>query len=96
MKCILLLATQFQIWDGLITQVFVNGGLAEESNQFVKHIVSSGNFLLLKITGAILCGLLLWILYKYLPKTALTAASSLALFYIAVVSWNFFVLFTIN
>jgi hypothetical protein len=95
MKCILILATQFQIWDGLITQVLVNNGIAKEGNPFMRLLVEQGGFLALKILGALLCIAVLWVLYKYAPKFSLVAASSLAVFYAVVLSWNFCVVFNV-
>lgn len=86
---------QFQIWDGLITHVFVNNGLVREGNPFIASLVTGGDFLLLKIVGAFLCVPILWVIYKYLPKFTTVAASGLVVFYAAVISWNFLVFFSI-
>ena len=95
MKCVLILATQLQIWDGLITEVLVNNGIAKEGNPFVRSLVEQGGFLTLKILGSLLCLAALWILSKYVPKFSFVAASSLAAIYMAVISWNFFVVFNV-
>ncbi len=95
MKCMLILAGQFQIWDGLITQFLVNNGIAEEGNPLMRSLVEQGGFLTLKIVGALLCIAILWILYKYAPKFSLVAASGLAIFYAVVISWNFCVVFNV-
>ncbi len=95
MKCILILIGQFQVWDGLITHIFVNNGIAKESNPLMESLVPSGDFLLLKILGALVCVVILWVMYKYFPKFALATASSLAMFYIAIISWNFLVFFNV-
>lgn len=95
MKCILVLAAQFQIWDGLITQVFVSNGVVQEGNPLVAPFVIGGDFLLLKVMGVALCIPVLWILYRYFPKFAVATASILAVFSLAVISWNFLVCFSV-
>ncbi len=93
MKCVLVLAAQFQMWDGLITHVFVKNGIVQEGNPIAASLIDGGSFLWLKIAGVLLCIPVLWVMYKYFPKFAMVTASSLAGFYIAVVSWNFLVFF---
>lgn len=90
----LVLMAQFQFWDGIMTQVFVNIGLVREANHLMAPLVAGGDFLFLKLLGiaALLC--LLWIVHKVLPRIALLTASSLALFYLTVITWNFAVLFS--
>ena len=95
MKCILVLATQFQIWDGLITQVFVGNGVTQEANPLMAPLIEAGDFLLLKVIGVALFIPVLWILYRYFPKFALATASTLAAFSLAIISWNFMVFFNV-
>ena len=90
---VLLLLAQFQLWDGIITQVFVGNGLAREANRLMAPLVSSGNFLALKLLGTAVLLALLWVLHKRFPRIAVTAASCMAFFYAAVIAWNFFILF---
>ncbi len=93
MKCILVLAAQFQMWDGLITQVFVKNGIVQEGNPVTASLIDAGNFLWLKVAGVVLCIPVLWIMYKYFPKFAMVTASSLVGLYTAIISWNFLVFF---
>ena len=95
MKCILVLATQFQIWDGLFTHVFVNNGVVKEGNPLMATLIQSGDFLLLKLLGVALCIPVLWVLYKRFPKLAMATASSVAVFYSAILCWNFLVFFNV-
>jgi hypothetical protein len=95
MKCILILMVQLQIWDGLITQIFVNGGFVREANPFITSLVSSGQFLPLKIVVALACMPILWAVYKHVSKLALLAASGMVVLYIAVIFWNFMILFNV-
>jgi hypothetical protein len=89
MKCCLVLAAQFQIWDGLMTHIFVNNGLVQEANPLMSSLVSGGNFLLLKVIGVLLCLPILWLVYKYFPRLALTSTVSLVVLYAAILAWNF-------
>jgi hypothetical protein len=95
MKCILILAAQFQVWDGLVTQVLVDNNIAREANPFVKSFVEQGNFLIFKILGALLCIAVLWVLYKYAPRFSFAVASCIAVFYAVILAWNFFVVFNV-
>lgn len=90
----LLLMAQLQLWDGVITQVFVGNGIASELNPLVISSVNHGSFLLVKIIGLILCVACLWLIGKKFPGIATTAAAVIAVFYAAILSWNFMTVFT--
>jgi hypothetical protein len=90
----LLLMAQFQFWDGMMTQVFVNGGIVKEANKFAAPFIASGDFLFLKLVGTAVLLLALWLIFKRFPRMALSAASCVALFYLSIVTWNFIVLFS--
>ena len=90
---VLLLMAQFQFWDGIITQVFVNNGLAKEANPLMAPLVSGGSFLLIKLLGIAALLLLLWIISKRFPRIAVASASCISIYYIAVITWNFMVFF---
>jgi hypothetical protein len=89
MLFVLLMMAQFQIWDGIITQVFVNNRVATEANNIVAPMVHGGSFLSVKLAGVAVLLLLLWFIYKRFPRVALTAASFVTLFYAGVIIWNF-------
>lgn len=89
MKVLLALMVEFEVWDGLITSFFVGRGLAKEGNPLMASMVADGSFLWVKIVGALLCIPALWLLYKRFPKVGIAAASTVVLFYVAVVGWNF-------
>ncbi len=90
---VLLLMAQFQLWDGLITQVFVNNGLVKEANPLMAPLVSGGSFLLVKLLGIAAILFLLWIISKRFPRVAVAAASCISMYYVAVITWNFMVFF---
>lgn len=88
MKYLLGLLVAFEISDGLLTYFLIRGGLAREGNPLLLPIVGEGNFMVLKVVGAILCVLILWDIYKRLPKLALISTSCFVMFYGAIVLWN--------
>lgn len=91
----LLLMAQLQLWDGIITQVFVGNGIARELNPLVINSVNQGSFLIIKIIGLLLCVFCLWLIGKKFPRLAITIAAVIAVFYTAVLSWNFITVFTV-
>jgi len=88
MKCLLVLLSGFEISDGIMTHLLVRNGLVREANPLVESLVREGDFLLLKVIGALLCALLLWCLYKRFRKVSLIVTSSAVVFYGAVITWN--------
>jgi hypothetical protein len=81
--------------DGLITQFLVIGGHALEVNPFLRAWVSQGLFLAIKVSGAFLATLLLWIKYNVKPRLVYIITVVGLAFYTAIVFWNLFVfLFT--
>lgn len=95
MKYLLILMSGLEISDGIITHFLVGNGLVQEGNPLVESIVKEGDFLLLKVIGVFLCGLILWIIYKRFSKTALMVTLSIVTFYGVVMIWNLGVFFRI-
>ena len=79
--------------DGLITQFLVTGGHGSEANPFLRAWVGHGWFLAIKVSGAFLATLLLWINYNKKPKLVYTITVVFLVFYTVVVFWNLFVCF---
>ena len=92
MKYIIVLLSGLEISDGILTQLFVNNGLVQEANPIMEPLVAAGDFLFLKIFGAIFSVLVLWCLYKRFPSIAISTASSIVVFYGAVLAWNLSIL----
>jgi hypothetical protein len=90
----LILMGQFLMWDAVITHVFVGKGIVIEANLLVASAASSGAFILIKLLSLLALLPCLWVLHKFFPKVALSAATSVAMFYLGVVTWNFLVLFS--
>ncbi len=94
MKYLLGLLIVFEISDGVITHFLVRNGLAREGNPFLMPLVGEANFLILKVVGVLVCALILWDIYKRLPRVALISTSFFVVFYAVIVLWNLSFFFT--
>ena len=88
MKYLLLTLIALVVSDGLISQFIVRHGLGREGNPFLQTFVSEGNFLLIKLAGALLCTLILWNMYKTRPRVALISTLSFVILYTGILYWN--------
>jgi hypothetical protein len=88
MKIILIILAGFEVFDGFLTHFLVRNGVVQEGNKLIETIVYEGNFLLLKVLGALISIIALWFIYKRFPHIALATASCIVLFYSAVLVWN--------
>ena len=88
MKYLLVSLVLFEITDGLLTHFLITGGLAREGNPLLQPIVGEVGFLILKVVGALVCAVILWDIYKRVPKVALISTSCFVTFYGAIVLWN--------
>jgi len=79
--------------DGLLTQFLVTGGYGEEVNPFMRAWISHGGFLAIKVSGAFLATLLLWIKYNVKPRLVYAITVVFLVFYTIIVFWNLFVFF---
>jgi hypothetical protein len=79
--------------DGIFTYWAVTSGLASEWNDKIAPIAGDWQFVFLKVLGAIVSALVLWTVYKHLPKIAFIGATCIVAFYVAVLAWNFSTLF---
>ena len=77
--------------DGLITQFLVTGGHGSEGNPFLSAWVGHGWFLVIKVGGAFLATLLLWINYNKKPRAVYTITVVFLVVYTVIVFWNLFV-----
>jgi len=80
--------------DGLVTQFLVTNGHASEVNPFLQAWVGQDLFLAIKISGAFLVTLLLWIKYNARPKLIFRITTVFLVFYTIIVFWNLFVYLT--
>ncbi|MFC1933236.1 DUF5658 family protein [Chloroflexota bacterium] len=77
--------------DGLITQFLVTEGHALEVNPFLQAWVGQELFLAIKVSGAFLVTLLLWVKYNAKPRLIYIVTAVFLAFYTGVVFWNLFV-----
>ena len=88
MKYLLLTLIALVVSDGLISQFIVRHGLGREGNPFLQTFVSEGNFLLIKLAGALLGALILWDIHRTRPTVALVLTLVFVILYTGVVFWN--------
>ena len=74
--------------DGGLTNVLVNSGAVREGNPLLVSLVGGGEFLVLKLVGALLCAFILWDIYRQRPKMAIIGTSCLVAAYAGIVLWN--------
>jgi len=79
--------------DGLITEFLVTGGYGSEINPLLVALISTSSFLPIKIAGAFLVTLFLWIKYNANPKPVYITTAVALTFYTAIVYWNLSVYF---
>ena len=77
--------------DGLISQFLVTGGYGSEVNPLLMSLVGRESFLAIKISGAFLATLLLWIKYNVSPRLVYGITVVALGFYTIIVYWNLFV-----
>jgi hypothetical protein len=82
-----------QITDGVLTYSSVGNHLAKEGNPLLQNIAGTGNFLLMKVIGALICALLLWLVYKRFPRISIIFTSCIVIFYSLILTWNLNILF---
>lgn len=95
MKLLLVLLGGFEVSDGIITHLLVGNDLIREGNPLMEPIIREGNFLSLKVIGALLCLLILWGTYRLIPRVTQIATSSIVIFYGVVLAWNLSVFFRV-
>jgi hypothetical protein len=74
--------------DGILSQFLVKYGLGREGNPLLQVLVEQDSFLLLKLSGALLCALILWNIYKNHPRVAIASSISFIALYTTLVYWN--------
>ena len=88
MRYLLGALTTLVILDGLISHLLIKNGLAREANPFLATLVGGGNFLVIKVVGALLCAFILWDIYKHRPKLAVISSFCFTVVYAGIVLWN--------
>ena len=81
--------------DGLLTNFLVTNGYGIEANPFLQAWVGKDIFLTIKVSGAFLAILILWIKYNWKPKLIYGIATAFLSVYTVIIFWNLFVFLTI-
>lgn len=76
------------ILDGILTEILLELGIAEEGNPLLAPLVGDAAFMILKIVGACVCALILWDIYRHWPKLGVIATWCAVFIYSAIVVWN--------
>ena len=82
--------------DGLITQFLITGGYGFEGNPFLRVWVTRDAFMAIKLSGAFLATLLLWIRYAARPRLVYAVTVVFLAFYVIILFWNLFVFFLVS
>ena len=88
MKYLLLTLIALVAADGLISQLLIRHGLGREGNPFLQTFVTEGNFLPIKLGGALLAALILWDIHRTRPRVAMISTLLFVFVYAGIVLWN--------
>jgi hypothetical protein len=94
-KILIPLLVTLEAADGILTYSAVGQDLIREGNPIIQNAAGTGSFLLLKIGGALLCGLLLYLVYKRFPRISLVTVWTVLIFYSVLFAWNLSILYLI-
>ena len=76
--------------DGILTNFLIMQELGQEWNPFLKTLVGSEQFLLIKVCGALLVIIIMWEIYKKRPGMAVISSLCFLMLYTGIVYWNSF------
>ncbi len=76
------------IADGLLTNFLVTNGHGIEANPFLQAWVGKDIFLAIKVSGAFLATLILWIKYNRKTKLTYRITTVFLVLYTGIVFWN--------
>lgn len=74
--------------DSLVSHFLIRGGLGREGNPFLQNMVGREVFILIKVSGTLLCALILWDIYRRWPRLALISTWCFVGLYSGIVLWN--------
>lgn len=77
--------------DGIISDFLIMQKLGREWNPFLKTLVGSEQFLLIKACGALLVIAIMWEIYKKRPRMAIVSSLCFLVLYTGIIYWNSFV-----
>jgi hypothetical protein len=85
---VLLILVVLVIFDGVMTQFVIGSGFGNEANPFMLTCLGAGNFMWVKIIGAILSAVILWDVHRRNPRLALFTSMMFISVYGTIVIWN--------
>jgi len=80
-----------QVADGVMTYVLASGGVVREGNPFVVPVAASLAFVTLKVLGAVVFAVVLWLVSR--KVNVVPALVILAAMGVGILAWNLSVLF---
>ncbi|MCX7912799.1 MAG: DUF5658 family protein [Dehalococcoidales bacterium] len=89
MKILLALLVFLVLLDGVLTELLLRYGKAEEANPLLQPLVGNIGFMVVKAVGALLCALILWDVFRRFPKVASVVSMLAVAGYGIIVLWNF-------
>ena len=87
-RYLLMLLVGLVVADGLLSEFLVNSGMGREGNPFLRDIMATGDFILVKIAGSLLSALLLAAIYRRQPKMAVVTTWCFIAIYTGIAYWN--------
>jgi hypothetical protein len=90
MRYMLYLLLALIVADGILSNFLVLQNMGFELNPFLKDLVGGEYLLPLKVCGALLAVIMLWGIYKKLPRVSVICSLSFVVFYTAILYWNTF------
>lgn len=88
MKILLALLVALNLSDAFLTERLIEEGTAREGNPFLIGLVGTPVFIILKVAGVLLCGLLLWDIHRRHPRLARVSTTCFVAVYSGIVGWN--------
>ena len=95
-RLLVIVAAAFQLWDGIITQIYVSSGHVCEGNPLMAALIKNGIFLPEKIVSIIISVLLIFVLSKFSQKIATQATIAIIYLYSAILVWNYATLLSVS
>jgi hypothetical protein len=78
--------------DGILSDYLVSQNLGRELNPVLSTLMGGGQFMLVKVCGALLVIILMWKLYKRQQGLAIIGSLCSLVFYTGIIYWNIFAL----
>ena len=76
------------ILDGVLTEILLALGIAEECNPILAPMIGDFAFMAVKVVGACICAVILWDIYRHWPKLGIIVTWCAVFAYSAIVVWN--------